>query len=102
MSQFDDFNARVERTKVKAEQQAKEGQARRGTAHRDGDLGFRWAFLEGVLTVFGELFSGLFAYFIMAGVVVLGIAAFLGVSLKLAFGIAVVAFVAVLALAAGA
>ena len=102
MSQFDEFNERVERTKAKADGEVAAGTDRRETAHRDRDLGLRWKFLEAFLDVFGHVFAGALAWVIVGGAVVVGIAVTLGVSLKIAFGLAVVAAIAVAALSLSA
>ncbi len=100
MSQFDDFNARVERTKAKADSDSVVRTP--DTNHRDRDLGFRWKFAEAFLDVFGALFAGALAWVIVGGLIVVGIAVTLGVSLKIAFGVAVVAAIAVAALSTSA
>lgn len=97
MSQFEEFNERVERAKAKADREAA-GSHHPVTAHRDRDLGFRWKFLEALLDVFGHVFAGALAWVIVGGAVVVGIAVTLGVSLKIAFGLAVIAAIAVAAL----
>ena len=100
MSQIDEFNARVERTKAKADRESVAPVP--DTRHRDRDLGFRWNFLEALLEVLGHVFAGAIAWVMVGGAVVIGIAITLGVSLKIAFGLAVLAAFAVAALAMSA
>ncbi|MBT8459760.1 MAG: hypothetical protein KJN60_08845 [Boseongicola sp.] len=101
MSQFDEFNERVDHTKATADREAAVSQ-RPVTTHRDRDLGFRWRFLEAFLDVFGHVFAGALAWVIVGGAVVVGIAVTLGVSLKIAFGLAIIAAIAVAALSLSA
>lgn len=99
MSQFEEFRKRVERTKAEADAAAHAHVARQQIARSDGGrLGFRWRFLEVVSATIGEIFAHFFVYILGIVLVVAALAAWLGISLQAAFGVALVCGVLVLAL----
>lgn len=102
MSQFDEFNERVERAKAEADRKGIGTYNARDTTYRDRGLSLRWKFLEVFLDVFGYVFAGALSWVIVGGAVVVGIALTLGVGLKVAFGLAVIAAFAVAALSLSA
>ena len=99
MSQFDEFNARVERVKAEVDHDVARDTARREHQRGGGELGFGWKVLEFFASLVGEMFARTFVWILCTVVIVGAVASSIGVSFSTALMIVGVAAVAALAFA---
>ena len=96
MSQHDDFNARVERTKAEVDQEVVSDRRRRFFS-RGGSDDLVTSFLMGL----AESMAGLIPYIVVGGMGVMGVSIWLGISFWAALGLCFVLFILLAGFAAG-